>query len=100
VALSNDKWEDQPLVTMSQMQQQQPSEENISLFWEVVESVLEFEALRKGPIKSKDDLVIALAAHPELWKKDEMKKHLELKDFERLCWYLKPDVSNSPTIIA
>jgi hypothetical protein len=94
VALSNDKWEDQPFVTITRIPQE-PCKENVSLFWEVIESVLEFEKLRKGPIKSKDQLVEALATHPELWLKEEMEKHLNRDDFEKLCWILRPDVSSS-----
>jgi hypothetical protein len=55
-------------------------EEELSTFWEVVETMLKLPPLRKGPITNKQQLMDQLAEHREVWRKDYMAKMLSVED--------------------
>jgi hypothetical protein len=58
-----------------------PNKEDLSLFWEIIDTMFQFEPLRKGPITSMEQLIEELAMSHYLWDEKPMMSMLTPADW-------------------
>jgi hypothetical protein len=61
------------------------SAEDLSLFWEIVDVMLQYEPLRRGPITNTQQLTDQLAKSKYLWDEKQIDLLLSKTDFIELC---------------
>jgi hypothetical protein len=61
------------------------SAEDLSLFWEIVDVMLQYEPLRRGPITNTQQLTDQLAKSNYLWDEKHVDRLLSRTDLIELC---------------